>query len=113
MKWSNVSPKRAIDLIKQKTNKDHVYNFSMNKVKNTIQPPVWAKDFIQTVNNISVKLDGLVVKVDNLEVKVDNLETKVDNLETKVDNIEIKVDNNTHKIDKLATIVEQAHPELF
>ena len=35
------------------------------------------------------------------------------NINKRFDHLETKVDGNTKKIDKLATIVETAHPELF
>ena len=91
MKWSNVTPKELIKLIKQKTTPDHMYNVSMNKVKNT-QPPEWAKELITTVKDI---------KQDVTEIKHDIIR------------IESKVDNNTEMIKKNHSMIKKAHPDLF
>ena len=94
MKWSNVSPKEMLSLIKNKADENYMYNLSMNKVKKTTpeQTPEWAEKLIQ-------KVDGISDKLDNLEVKVDNLE--------------VKVDNNTKMIEKNHSMIKTAHPDLF
>ena len=87
MRWDAVTQKETIKLIKEKTNVVDVYNVSMNKVKTkqTAQPPEWAKELIQTVSRIEIKVDAL----------------------------EVKVDNNTKMIMKNHSMIKTAHPELF
>ena len=72
MKWNNMSPKELVRLIKNEADENSIYNFSIEKVKNipTEQSPVWAKELIQKVDNITVKLEKIKTRLDILETVV-------------------------------------------